>query len=235
MRESLVELIKLQTVDSKLMELEETLGDLPTQVQHLNHDLETLRQGITNKEARLEEIGHERHSLQGNSGTNREQLKKYQDQLMVVSTNRAYDALMAEIDGVKQVIEDGDYHLLELDEEEQRLTDELKEQRLQTAEKETTLGVQQDQLTAALARTEQETANLGKKREKIVSHMESRYNSTYERIRAARDGRAVVSLSRGSCSVCYNRIRVQRQSEIKAMDRIITCDECGVILYWDED
>ncbi|MEE9465388.1 MAG: C4-type zinc ribbon domain-containing protein [Candidatus Neomarinimicrobiota bacterium] len=235
MRESLLELIKLQLVDSKLMELEETLGDLPTQVKHLIHDLETLRQGITEKETRLKEIEHERRSLRGNLGTSREHLKKYKDQLMVVTTNRAYDALMAEIDGVKKIIENGEYHLLELDDEEQSLTDELKEQRLQTADKETTLGEQRKQLEAALARTDEETADLEKKREKIVSRIESRYHTTYERIRAARDGRAVVGLSRGSCSVCFNRIPVQKQMEIKAMDKIITCDECGVILYWDEN
>jgi len=235
MQDSLQELIKLQRVDSKLAELEEALGDLPTQVKHLNRDLETLRQSISEKETRLKDIEQERRSLRGHLETSREQLKKYKDQLMVVTTNRAYDALMAEMDGVKKTIEEGEYHLLELDDEEQRLTDELKEQRLQSADKETTLSVQREQLEAALAHTEQETADLEKKRVRIVSKMDSRYNTTYERIRAARDGRAVVGLSRGSCSVCFNRIPVQRQMEIKAMDKIITCDECGVILYWDEN
>ncbi len=235
MRESLALLIKLQSVDTQLMELEELLGDLPTQVKHLNRDLESLHQGIGEKEARVQEIAHEQRSLRATVDDTQEHLKRYKDQLLVVSTNRAYDALTTEIDRADKVIEDGEFHLLELEEEDQRLADELKEDGLKTEALRTTLGIQQKQLKKALADSEQQNKTLAQEREGLVSRINPQFKSSYERIRAARDGRAVVNLSRGSCGVCYNRIPVQRQMEIKAMDRIIICESCGVILYWDGD
>ncbi len=235
MRESLALLIKLQSVDTQLMELEEALGDLPTQVKHLNRDLETLHKGAGEKEIRVQEVEKEKRSLRAKLDDTREQLKRYKDQLLVVSTNRAYDALTTEIDGAAKVIEDGEFHLLELDEEDQRLADELKEDGLKAEAMGTTLGIQQKLLKEALASTEQRSKALAKERKKLVSRINPQFKSSYERIRAARGGRAVVNLSRGSCGVCYNRVPVQRQMEIKAMDRIIICDGCGVILYWESD
>ncbi|MCH8836423.1 MAG: hypothetical protein IIA60_01330 [Candidatus Marinimicrobia bacterium] len=235
MKESLTLLIKLQTVDTELMELEEALGDLPTQVKHLSRDLETVHQDTGEKEARVQEIEKEKRSLRATIDDTQVQLKRYKDQLLVVSTNRAYDALTTEIDGADKMIEDGEFHLLELDEEDQRLTDELKDDGLKAEAMGATLGTQQQQLKEALASTEQRSKALGKEREKLVSRIKPRFMSSYERIRAAREGRAVVNLSRGSCGACYNRVPVQRQMEIKAMDSIIICDGCGVILYWDSD
>ncbi len=235
MRKSLSLLIKLQSVDTQLMELEEDLGDLPIQVQHLTRDLETLHQGAGEKEARVQEVAHEKRSLRDKLDDTQEHLKRYKDQLLVVSTNRAYDALTTEIDGAEKVIEDGEFHLLELDEEDQRLADELKEDGLKAEAMGTTLGIQQKLLKKALASTEQQSKALAKEREELISRIKPQFTSSYERIRAARDGRAVVNLSRGSCGACYNRVPVQRQMEIKAMDRIIICDGCGVILYWDSD
>ena len=235
MKESLTLLIKLQTVDTELMELEEALGDLPTQVKHLSRDLETVHQVTGEKEARVQEIEKEKRSLRAKMDDAQVQLERYKDQLLVVSTNRAYDALTTEIDGADKMIEDGEFHLLELDEEDQRLTDELKEDGLKAEAMGATLGTQQQQLKEALASTEQRSKALGKEREKLVSRIKPRFMSSYERIRAAREGRAVVNLSRGSCGACYNRVPVQRQMEIKAMDSIIICDGCGVILYWESD
>ncbi len=100
---------------------------------------------------------------------------------------------------------------MELDEEDQRLADELKEDGLNAKTLHTTLATQQKLLKEALASTEQRSKALAKERAKLVSRINPQFKSSYERIRAARDGRAVVNLNRGSCGSCYNRVPVQRQ------------------------
>lgn len=235
MKENLARLIELQAVDSELMEIEELKGDLPAQVERLEQDLETLKGAITEKKDRLREIEIEAHGSQGKLDDSREHLKKYQDQLVVVSTNRAYDALMTEMDVARQIIEESEYHLLELQEERSRLDDELKAAKLEAGEKKKRIGVQKTTLAETIAESEERAKTLEKERLKLLAKIAPNYYRSYERIRKARDGRAVVSLTRGSCGACYNTIPPQRQSEIKAMDRIVTCDNCGVILFWDQE
>ena len=233
MKESLDKLIKLQSVDSQLMEIEELKGDLPAQVDRLTQVLEVLDKAIAEKRTRLQQIEHDKRHLQATIDDMGAHLKRYQDQLLVVSTNRAYDALMSEIDGAKKTVEESEFQLLELDEEQMRLTDELKAHKLEAEEKRSVMVVQQEDLRTTISETEVQAKALEKKRKKLEGKIESRYYRSYERIRAARDGQAVVLLSRNSCGACYNRIPPQRLVEIKAMDTIITCDSCGVILHWE--
>lgn len=232
MKKNLALLIQLQAIDSKLMEIEEQKGDLPSRVEYLSKQLETLEQDITEKNTRLQEIERENLRLQAAIDDSREQLKKYQEQLLLVSTNRAYDALTAEIDSTKKVLDDGEFHLLELSEEREQLTDAAKNAELQLVERRSELAMQQESLQAMIKATDAETNSLQEEREQILSNIDPRYLSTYERIRAARDGLAVVSISRGACGVCFNQIPPQKQVEIKGMDKIVTCDSCGVILFW---
>lgn len=235
MKENLARLIKLQTIDSQLMEIEEQKGDLPAQVEYLARQLENLEQGIAEKHVRLKQIEQERRRLQATLEETRGHLKKYQEQLLLVSTNRAYDAITREIDNAKKVLDEGEFHLLELSEEDQHLTDETKVDKLQAGEKRTELAAQQESLRATIAATEAEASALEKEREEILAHIEPRYLGAYERIRAARDGLAVVPMARGACGVCFNRIPAQQQMEIRAMDKIVTCESCGVILFWENN
>jgi len=231
-KENLALLIQLQAIDSKLMDIEEQKGDLPSRVEYLSKQLETLEQDITEKNTRLEQIDKENLRLQATIDDNREQLKKYQEQLLLVSTNRAYDALTTEIDNTKKFLDEGEFHLLELSEEREQLTDAVKNSELQLVEKRSELAVQQESLQAMIAATDAEANSLQQERKQILTRIDPRYLGTYERIRAARDGLAVVSINRGSCGVCFNQIPPQQQVEIKGMDKIVTCDSCGVILFW---
>ena len=235
MKENLARLIKLQTIDSQLMEIEEQKGDLPAQVEYLARQLENLEQGIAEKHVRLKQIEQERRRLQATLEETRGHLKKYQEQLLLVSTNRAYDAITSEIDNAKKIRDEGEFHLLELSEEDQHLTDETKVDKLQAREKRTELAAQQESLRATIAATEAEASALEKERVEILAHIEPRYLGAYERIRAAREGLAVVPMTRGACGVCFNRIPAQQQVEIKAMDKIATCESCGVILFWENN
>ncbi len=235
MKENLARLIKLQTVDSQLMEIEEQKGDLPAQVEYLARQLENLEQGIAEKHVRLKQIEQERRRLQATLEETRGHLKKYLEQLLLVSTNRAYDAITREIDNAKKILDEGEFHLLELSEEDQHLTDEIKVDKLQSGEKRTELAAQQESLRATIAATETEARALEKERVEILAHIEPRYLGAYERIRGARDGLAVVAIARGACGVCFNRIPAQQQMEIKAMDKIVTCESCGIILFWENN
>jgi len=235
MKESLARLIKPQAIDSQLMEIEEQKGDLPAQVEYITRQLENLEQSITEKQARLKQIDLERRQLQANLEETRGHLKKYQEQILLVSTNRAYDALTAEIDGAKKTLDESEFHLLELSEENQQLADEIKAEELQVTEKHTELVTQQEFLQATIAATEAEGRALEQERTEILTNIEPRYLGAYERIRDARDGLAVVPMSRGACGVCFNRIPPQQQVEIKAMNKIVTCESCGVILFWEKE
>jgi predicted nucleic acid-binding Zn-ribbon protein len=84
------------------------------------------------------------------------------------------------------------------------------------------LSLRGDQLKTARAEREQVFATLPKP-----------LSSLYGRISARiRDGVAVAEARNRSCTACFMSLRPQVMSEIRRGEEIITCDNCGRILYW---
>ena len=235
MAEELHQLIALQKVDIQLMEIEELKGDLPQEVAQLNRDLDDLGAGIQQHKDQLESLAKDGRHHQAAVSDSKGHLAKYQDQLLLVSSNRAYDALMSEIDGAKQIIDDGEMSLLEIDEQTTQISEQLKADELSLGEKTTQIESRKNSLAATIAETEEQAKVLTRKRIKLQRAVERRIYQTYERIRGAKDGVAVVEMTRGSCGSCYNELPAQLQREVKAMDQTLSCSSCGVILYYEGD
>jgi predicted nucleic acid-binding Zn-ribbon protein len=82
--------------------------------------------------------------------------------------------------------------------------------------------------------TEEEELRFQHEREKIVVRLNKADIVTYERIRRAKQGKAVVAVKRGACGGCFNRVPPQRLLELRQNAKIHTCERCGRILVSDE-
>jgi predicted nucleic acid-binding Zn-ribbon protein len=81
------------------------------------------------------------------------------------------------------------------------------------------------------AETEKDEAVILVKAKEAEKHIEDRLLVAYNRLRSnAKNGLAVVSIQRDSCSGCFNQIPPQRQLDIRQRKRIIVCEHCGRIL-----
>jgi predicted nucleic acid-binding Zn-ribbon protein len=71
-----------------------------------------------------------------------------------------------------------------------------------------------------------------KEREEVFASLPKPISAQYSRIGARiRDGVAVAEARNRSCSACFMSLRPQMMAEIRRGDDIITCDNCGRILY----
>ena len=232
MHDSLLKLIKLQETDSQLMEIEELKGDLPSEVARLDKELDSLREGISNSKLEAENHGKEVRRLEALASDQEEVRKKYQDQLLLVSTNRAYDALMAEIDTAKQSAETDGMQALELQEKIQQITEQVKADEIALVEKSKLFATRQKSLQQTIAETEVEAKRLMDVRTQLVSEIDEDMYENYERIRSAHDGQGAVEISRGSCGNCFSEVPAQLAADIRAMEAVIACPTCGVMLFY---
>ena len=131
MKNTLERLIDLQKVDSELIEIQNLRGDLPVQVDRLNKE-------VKENEYNLKELDNKCQAYKKEHGISEMEIKalegkqkKYQMQLFEVKTNREYDAVTQEIEGVKVNISKKESRLLELmdlEDEIQKAIQEVKEQ-----------------------------------------------------------------------------------------------------------
>ena len=231
---SIQDLIELQKIDSQLAEIEELLGDLPIKVTELKNKEDSLTSDFERGKARLKEISLEQHKTEMNLAEFKEKIDKLKDQLFLVTNNKQYDALMLEIDHLKENLDRNETTELELLEEKDQLSEQAKsqEQSLESLSKD--LSSKRVNLDQALAASSSEKKDLESRREETAKDLSASVLARYNRILSARNGLAVVSLEGRSCGGCGAALPPQLVAEVKTLMTIQNCSICTRFLFWEK-
>ena len=234
MNQTLEQLIKLQEIDQRLLEIKNFMGDLPNAVKTQEKEVATMASDNDSKHKRIIEIEKEMRHYEREIEDLNTQMVKYKDQLYLVKSNKEYDSLNHEIDHMKTKISEAETQLLNFIEEKDTLEETVK---LNTAKIETIteeLSSNKMELKSAMAETQHEQDKLEKNRGNLYKDIEPIKLSAYERIREDREGAAgMESIIGNACGGCYSELPPQTVIEIKKSVDIITCPSCSILMFWD--
>ena len=232
MTEELSTLWALAGLDDRLATLEAALKRHPVQRGELEARLNAERSRLEEHKRRVGDLQLRRRQLEKDIEAMAAEERKFQSQLPMVKKNEEYTALLHEIAGAKGRRSDRETDLLMLMEEEEELAGEkpvldraLKVVESDGAERAAKIGAEESAERAQVAEVEAERAGL-------LARLPQATRSRYERIRASREGRAVVAILKGACGGCYRGQPPQVLQEARRGDRLLTCDGCGRLLVW---
>jgi len=224
----------LQIVDSNLDELQEMKGDLPQIVAELS---ETVKNKLARKKE-LEDILKKsivsRDQADVDIITLKEKIEKYKTQQFQVKTNKQYDTLAREIDLAQEKITKLQKDMESLEGKAANSKEDVEKLAPEIETLQSDLSDRKKELAAVNKEHEDEELKLQHQREKIAARISKADYQMYDRIRKAKDGRAIVAVQRKSCGGCFNRVTPQRVLELRKNAAIITCERCGRILVSDE-
>ena len=233
MNETLEQLIKLQEIDHRLLEIKEFMGDLPSTVKTQENDVKNLTSDNELKLKRINKIKKElRHCERETEGLN-DKMVKFKDQLYLVKSNKEYDALNSEIDHLKSNISDFETQFFNLSEEQDNSEEEIKLNNTKIGSISESLSSNKIELKLAIAETNTEQKELENKRNNLFNNIESIKLNAYERIRQSREGIGMVSIIGNACGGCFSQLPPQIIIEIKKNMDIISCPGCSIMLFWD--
>ncbi|MDP1842597.1 MAG: C4-type zinc ribbon domain-containing protein [Sediminibacterium sp.] len=229
--EKLVNLLRLQKIDSKLDEIQILKGELPMEVS----DLEDEIQGLTSRQTRIEEeINGISEFIEGKKNAIKDSeamIAKYEKQSDNVKNNREFEAINKEVEMQQLEVKLAEKHIRDANEELTEKVKALEIAKKQVGIKEGVLNHKKGELEKIIADTEKEENALNKVSADARAHIDERLIYSYDRIRKSyRNGLAVVPVERDACGGCFNSIPPQRQSEIRLHKKIIVCENCGRIL-----
>jgi predicted nucleic acid-binding Zn-ribbon protein len=224
-------LYDLQTIHTKIDKIRQVRGELPMEVADLEDDvagLETRIQKIKNELDDLEDEIVTRKNLIKEAQAN---IKKYETQLNEVKNNREYDAISKEIEIQGLDIQVSEKKIREYGFEIASKTGIYEKAQADLDARRSDLDAKKDELGTITAETEKEENELTGQADKATGNIDERLLIAYNRLRKnAKNGLAVVTIQRDSCSGCFNQIPPQRQSDIRQRKKIIVCEHCGRIL-----
>ena len=94
-------LLKLQNVDYDLGELERSKEYIPDMMDNLRSEIADAKQKLDFAKEHLSQTRVEQKEIELVLQARQERLKKLQERMMAIKTNKEYDALVSEIDQVK--------------------------------------------------------------------------------------------------------------------------------------
>ena len=224
-------LYELQTIHTKIDKIRQVRGELPMEVADLEDDVEGLETRIQKIKSELDDLEDDivtRKNLIKEAQSN---IKKYETQLNEVKNNREYEAISKEIEIQGLDIQVSEKKIKEFGYEITTKT-QIYEKALADLEgRRADLDAKKAELGTITSETEKEENELNSEADNASKNIEERLLIAYNRLRGnAKNGLAVVTIQRDSCSGCFNQIPPQRQSDIRQRKKIIVCEHCGRIL-----
>lgn len=229
--EKLVNLLKLQKIDSKLDEIQVLKGELPMEVSDLEDEIQGLQSRQTRVEEEINGITEFIESKKTAMKDSEALIAKYEKQSENVKNNREFEAINKEIEMQQLEIKLAEKHIRDANEELADKVKALEAAKKQIAVKDGVLNHKKSELEKIIADTEKEETHFNKQSAEARGHIDDRLLYSYDRIRKSyRNGLSVVPVERDACGGCFNSIPPQRQSEIRLHKKIIVCENCGRIL-----
>lgn len=224
-------LYELQTIHTKVDKIRQTRGELPMEVADLEDDVAGLETRIQKIKSELDDLEDAIVNRKNMIKESLALIKKYETQQNNVKNNREFDAIAKEIEIQGLDIQVSEKKIKETQFDINSKTEIYDNALVALEERKKDLEGKKTELANITTETQKEEEALVKEAEKAAEKIDDRLKIAYNRLRTNfKNGLAVVTIERDSCSGCFNQIPPQRQSDIRQRKKIIVCEHCGRIL-----
>jgi len=235
LKEQLELLWELQKIDLELRGIKEERDRYPKEMKKLDEKQKLEKEKMQKEKEKIELLEKERRQKEGHLSSEQDRIKKTEGRMFEVKTNKEYQALLTEIETIKETTSRTEEEILQVLDE----IDELKKS-LAKREKEVavTLGKIESERKAIeerMAKGEVSWQKQLERRETLSKQLESHLFKLYNTLKEKRQGVGVVSVKRETCQGCFVNIPPQMYIEVQKNRTLVRCPNCNRILYWEED
>jgi predicted nucleic acid-binding Zn-ribbon protein len=235
MLDTIEKLLILQDRDRRIYRMKGELAHIEPERQALKAKAAGSQAALENAKTRVKQIESSRKDLELEVEAKKQLISKYANQQLQTRKNEEYRALAHEIETCKAAIfkiEDQEIAFMEQGEVAQkevaRATQAANEARKLVDDQVTQLGAREENLRGELAALE---AN----REELAAVVDETTRAKYERLFRNKGDNVVVGVQHGVCGGCHMRLQPQLIISCQAEKELITCSNCGRILYYTRD
>jgi predicted nucleic acid-binding Zn-ribbon protein len=235
MQEIIEKLLVLQDRDRKLLRVTQELAHIGPERESLKAKAASTQTALDAAKLRVKQIESERKQRDLEIEGKKAQIEKYLNQQLLTRKNEEYKALTHEIEMAKEVIfkiEDAEIVLMEQAEVAQK---NIVTATAEAAAAKKLVDDQIGQLNQREENLKKDFTVLTADRAQLASAVDDTTRTRYERIFKSKGENVVVGIDHSSCGGCHMKLPPQITTSCRAQAEIITCPNCGRILYFTRD
>lgn len=233
MKTTLIHLLKLAEIDSKIDQLIDKQKEIPQTIIQLEAEIGTLNHQNTSKAKEVKDLEASKTQIQSFLLEKKAWAEEREGKSKELKTNKEYQASLKEVSFAKKEIFDKENALsaiLQRFEEAQKAAQEISEQ----------MGPRLEEINAKIAEFKSQLERLEslidserQSRGVILSEVSEKVLHHYEHI-MRRTFPAISKIEKGVCTECGTRVAPQLLNQIHVAQEIQYCSRCKRILYMEE-
>jgi uncharacterized protein len=232
LNEELSRLISLQEIDVEIKRLKDEIAMLPERRQALERDFSGSVKEYFDLKQQFETAQNDRWKYESELEIEQEKHQKFKNDLMKATNEREYTTAVREIDVVRKTISSLETEILKLMEKMEKLDAQIKERTPEIDKRRIEVDRQLAEWSDTASVNQQRLEELLVQRTPAFEGLPPNARATYARLSRMRSGFALAEARDYSCLACRMKIRPQVFNDIRRGEKIITCENCGRILYF---
>jgi uncharacterized protein len=233
MQSDLKLVLRLQSLDGRAAELIKEIATLPKHIAEIEKKLHGGERKLESDKAALTANQRDRKKMDSDIQINEQKISKLRDQMLSAKNNEQYRAFQSEIEFCQNEIKKCEDRILELMAEAEPLDKNVKAAEQSLKQEKQAVEAEKAVARERTAKDQEVLKLLQEERQALVESVTKSVLTNYERIRKSRGGVALAEAVDGRCSMCHIALRPQFSQELKRGDKIMTCESCNRMLYYN--
>ena len=204
---------------------------MPQQRQGLESQLAASAAALNALKSKGQHLEMDRKRLELDAGTRRESINRLKTQQYETRKNDEFRAMGNEIERYEKEIQAIEDQELELMDQAEKIKAELAIEDKKAASARESINRQMADLDAKGKTLDGRLSQLTAERTELSAKVDEDLLSLFERLFASKGDAAVVALEHEVCTGCHMKVTTQTAHRVKNGKEIVSCEQCGRILY----
>lgn len=234
MQPELEQLLILQDRDQKIKQIQSEVRTLPQQRAQLDAQLSASAAALDAAKHKAQQVEVEKKRLELDVGTRETSIARLRTQQYETRKNDEFRAIGNEIERYQKEIQGIEDQELELMEQADKLKVEVAAAEKQAAAARESVARQVADLESKAKALDERLRGLTEERAQIAAGVDEDVLDRFQRLFASKGDAAVVGLRHEVCTGCHMKLTPQTAHRVKAERELVSCEQCGRILYWED-
>jgi len=224
-------LLILQNRQQKIRQIQSEIKTIPQQRQGLESQLAASVAALNALKGKGQQLEMDRKRLELDAGTRRESINRLKTQQYETRKNDEFRAMGNEIERYEKEIQSIEDQELELIDQAEKLKSELATEEKKAAGARDSSNRQIADLEAKGKTLDAQLQALTAERTELAAKVDEDLLELFERLFVSKGDAAVVGLEHEVCTGCHMKVTTQTAHRVKNGKEIVSCEQCGRILY----
>ena len=227
----LEQLLVLQDRQQKIKQIQSEIETVPLQRKSLEAQLGASVAGVEQLRQKARQMEVDRKKLELDVGTRSESISRLKTQQYQTRKNDEFQAIGHEIERYENEIREIEDEELELMVQADKIKADLAEEEKKAAAVKESIARQTKDIEVKSTTLQSRLEELAKERTEIAAKIDEDLLGRFERLFKSKGDAVVVALEHEVCTGCHMKVTTQTAHRVKAGKEIVSCENCGRILF----